>query len=99
MDEVRIEGDGYYLLAKRADRSWGHGVNIEVRNLDQELLGKLSFCCHPEIDGFDQCQKYTADMLFKIAAECIAQDLPLGRYQQAWASGINIIQSFNSPSA
>ena len=99
MDNIRVDCNEYYFLARRADRSWGNAIDITIYSLEGQKLGSLLFCCHPEFDEFELYQSYKTNELIEIAAKRIEKDFFTDRYKEAWDMGINVLLRFNSPNA
>ncbi len=92
---MKIEGQNYYFTARRADRSWGHAIDVSVFNNQNVVLGNLSFCCHPEFENFSLYQNYETPKLVQIASELIAQGMKSNSYKAAWESGLTIMLRLN----
>jgi hypothetical protein len=95
MNEVKIEGQNYYFIARRADRPWGHAIDVSVFNYQNAVLGNISFCCHPEHSDFELYQTYETSKLVQVASELIAQGIRAGSFNVAWESGLTLTLSLN----
>ena len=85
------------FIAKRADRAWGHAIDVSVFNYQNIILGRLTFFCHPEFKDFELYQSYETVELVKIASDIISKDLELGSYTAAWNAGVTPLLRFNIP--
>src|SRR5687768_13277484 len=65
----------------RADRPWGHAIDVQILGEDGEPLNRVVFACHPEHPAYDELQaKSTAEL-----AQLAAQQMGTGRYEEALA--------------
>ena len=97
MSVTKIDGNGYYIIAKRADRKWGHALEMDVFDLNDSLLGRITFGCHPEFKDFEKYQSYNTERLIEIASQRVAQELPRGDFHSAWENGLALYLRFNDP--
>jgi hypothetical protein len=67
--EYSFEGVRWVGIAWRADRPWGHALEIEIRDEEGSLLNTILFACHPEHPDFDQMQAKDTKELIRIAKE------------------------------
>ncbi|WP_420589490.1 hypothetical protein [Bacterioplanoides sp.] len=95
MSATKIDGNGYYIMAKRADKEWGHALEVDVFDLNDSLLGRITFGCHPEFKDFEKYQSYNTERLIEIASKRVAQGLLSAKYQTAWAEGLTLLDRFN----
>jgi len=91
-----IERPGLRAVAQRKDRHWGHAVDVELYRSGQ-LLGRASFCCHPEFAEFDHYQKMNTEQLISVVEERL--ESVISNHEGAWRIGALLLLRFNSPNA
>jgi hypothetical protein len=45
--EFKFDAGRYRCVAVRSDRPWGHGLNVDIRSDEGQLLNVIHFSCHP----------------------------------------------------
>ncbi|KGM34243.1 hypothetical protein [Inquilinus limosus] len=65
----------------RADRPWGHAIDVQILAEDGELLNRVVFACHPEHPAYDELQAKSTTELARLAAA----QLGTGRHEDALA--------------
>ncbi|MGO1077974.1 hypothetical protein [Inquilinus sp. CA228] len=76
-----IDGTRRRCRFARADRPWGHAIDVEILGDDGEPLNHVVFACHPEHPAYDELQaKNTAELTGLAAAQ-----METGRYEEALA--------------
>lgn len=98
-NQIKVEGNDYYFIASRADRPWGHAIDVTVFNNQNTIMGHLLFCCHPEFKDFELLQNYGTQELVALASEMISQGLLSNGFKYAWDAGLKLILRLNSPIA
>src|SRR5262245_21135182 len=95
--EGRIEGDGYYALWRRNDRTWGHAIDVKPFDLGDTRLGGISFVCHPEFTDYERYQSMNTSELVQIVSERLRTAMREGSYAEAWDYGLSLFVRFNAP--
>jgi hypothetical protein len=94
--EGRIEGDGYYALWHRNDRTWGHAMDVKLFDLGGECIGGISFACHPEFADYERYQSMNTEELVKIMSERLRTAMREGVCAEAWGQGLYLFVPFNA---
>lgn len=92
---IRIEGYPLTALARRMDRSWGHAIDVNVREANGSIRGTMVFASHPEFLGFAEFQAMSTEDLLDV----VRQRLPaaIAESLSAFDSDITALYRFNSP--
>jgi hypothetical protein len=93
-NEITFEAGGYRCVAVRSDRSWGHGLKVNVHSNDGLLLKVVTFACHPEFSSFEILQAMNTQHLVELAASRLNSGELEDSLLQAQAANLQLLFGF-----
>ena len=78
----------------RADRPWGHGLEVKTYDEMSSLLNEVVFVCHPEHASYEDLQAKSTGELVAIAVERLSSRTHEEALQQARQHGLKLFLSF-----
>jgi len=97
MNDIKIDGHDYYLIAARDDFPWEHGVRVTVYDYENIFLGEARLACHPEFHNYEALQALNTIELINEAARLVSEYMASNRFQAAWESGLTPLLRLNQP--
>lgn len=85
-----FKGRTYRCVGERADRPWGHALNIHRYDSAAALVDSTSWGCHPEAEDFDALQTLTTEELAQLVRRGMCRDAFEATMQSANANGMRI---------
>ena len=95
--EYTVEGVRRFGVAWRADRPWGHVLEIEIRDEQGSLLNAVTFACHPEHADYDQMQAKDTKELIDIVIDRLSSEAHEEALRMARADRLKLFLAFTGP--
>jgi hypothetical protein len=70
---------------------------VQVFAESGDLLGDVSFTCHPEFDEFEFYQRKKTDELLEIVADRLQSGMAQHQFTEIWKCGLAPTLRFNAP--
>jgi len=96
--EYTFAGEHKIGIAARADRPWGHALEVEIRDEAGLLLNKVLFACHPEQAEFDRLQAKGTEELIEIVMMRLCSGTLEEILRNARQHGAKLLFSFSDAS-
>ena len=92
---VKSESHEYLFTIENHPSQFGNGIKISIKDKKNNLINTITYSCHPDFIGFNECQNKSVQQLSDIALARIDKDIKTKDFNLATEHCIGLILPIN----